>query len=69
MLGFTLFGDNLCIVKEPAALEMQLRSQGLGTAEVFKRTSAGLKDVTHESNGQHKEIKALWSQRDGLLCI
>lgn len=62
------FGDNLCVVKVPAALEMQPRSRGLGTAEVFNRRSAGL-DVIHESSGQDKEIKALWSQRDGLLCI
>ena len=68
VLGFILPGD-VCIVEAPAALEMQLRSQGLGTAEVFNRRSAGLKDVIHESNRQNKEIKALWSQRDGLRCI
>lgn len=69
VLGFILSGDNLCTVKAPAALEMQLKSQGLGTAEVFGRRSAGLKDVIHESNGQDKEIKALWSQRSSALHL
>lgn len=68
VLGFMLFGDKLYIVKAPAALEMQCRPQA-GHREVFNRRAAGFEDVIGESSRQDKEIKALWSQGDGLLCV
>lgn len=48
---------------------MQLRSQGTGTAETFSRRFTGFKDMIHESSRQDKEIKALWPQREVLLCV
>lgn len=64
-LGFIIFGDNLYIVKALTALEMQPRSQGLGTAEAFSRRSACLKDVIREQQigrrNQSSRVPERWS--------
>lgn len=65
-----LFLGTTCVLLRPQQpLGLQLRSQGPGTAETFNRRSTGFKDVIQESSRQDKEIKALWPQRDVLLCV
>lgn len=68
-LGFILFRDNLCIVKALAALEMQPRSQGLGTAETFSRRSTGLKDVIREQQIGQRNQSSLVPKRWSALHL
>lgn len=65
--GLGLVLGTTCALLRP--LGMQLRSQGTGTAETFSRRFTGFKDTIHESSRQDKEIKALWPQREVLLCV